>query len=45
MEPPDRCWATAFAMAGFSATHRILDITKTVNQLVSIPSLFISMLC
>lgn len=22
--PPDRCWATALAIAGFSATHRIL---------------------
>jgi hypothetical protein len=24
MEPPDRWRATAFAMAGFSATHKIL---------------------
>lgn len=24
MEPPDRCVATILAMAGFSATHRIL---------------------
>lgn len=45
MEPPDRCWATAFAMAGFSATHRILDMTETVNQLVSISNLFMKMLC
>lgn len=24
MEPPDMCWATDLAMAGFSATHNIL---------------------
>lgn len=24
MAPPERCWATALAMAGFSATHKTL---------------------
>lgn len=28
MRPPDRCWATNLAIAGFSATHRILE---TIN--------------
>lgn len=40
--PPDRCWATAFAIAGFSATHRILDIPgHSIDKRCHLPSLYV----